>query len=187
MWARYAQRGNIVVALPIHGWPFTFVNLNKGPVGHAGIIGKKINYSQNINIKEVTIESNKDKKKNVHGVIKGNVRDYWSRKHYIMGIQRVRYRWRWRWFRSGFYKETQRMNPAPLADWAQHYIGRRYVHGYEFLTAKWAAPSRFTCTTLIWWCAKKAYGVNVSSWYSPLITPSGMFWDESTYFIANVK
>lgn len=55
MWARYAQRGNIVVALPIHGWPFTFVNLNKGPVGHAGIIGKKINYSQDIDKEDATI------------------------------------------------------------------------------------------------------------------------------------
>lgn len=50
---------------------------------------------------------------------------------------------------------------------------------------KWAAPNRFTCTTLVWWYAKKAYGVNVSSWYFPLVTPSGLFTDNCTYIRAN--
>lgn len=28
---------------------------------------------------------------------------------------------------------------------------------------------------------KKAYGINVSSWYSPLVTPSGLLTDDETY------
>ena len=111
----------------------------------------------------------------------------WDTPHYVMGIQKVKYVWKWRWFKSGLYKVTTPVsNPDALANWANKYRGHEYVKWYEFATAKWAAPKRFTCTTLVWWCAKKAYGVNVSSWYSPLVTPSGLFTDNCTYIRANV-
>lgn len=96
--------------------------------------------------------------------------------------------WRWRGFRSGLYREVTRMaNTDALADEARHHLGKEYVKWYEFATAKWAAPRRFTCTTLVWWCSKKAYGVNVSNWYSPLVTPSGLFTDSNTYLIREVR
>ena len=105
-----------------------------------------------------------------------------------MGVQRVKYKWRWRGFKSGVYKECSPVtNPEALATWANRYIGKQYVRWYEFATAKWAAPSRFTCTTLVWWCAKKAYGINVSSWYSPLVSPSGLLTDDETYIRENVQ
>lgn len=110
-----------------------------------------------------------------------------SKMKLLLGIQKVQWKWRWRGFKSRFYREITHMHPNALADWANNYVGREYVNWYEFATAKWAAPSRFTCTTLVWWCSKKAYGVNVSSWYSPLVTPSGLFTDSCTYIRAEVK
>ncbi|WP_372474549.1 hypothetical protein AB4865_04545 [Capnocytophaga sp. ARDL2] len=48
------------------------------------------------------------------------------------------------------------------------------------MTAKWATPGRFTCTTLVWWAGKKAHDVNISSWYSPLVTPRDIYMDDHT-------
>ena len=183
-WVWSARPGDFVVALPVHNIPWIYVNIGDEvsfKVGHAGIIDSNIT-SWTHEKAEVTVEAYKK-----NGVKRSNIAS-WNTPHYVMGVQRVRYRWRWRGFRSGFYKETRPVsNPEALAYWANQYLGRKYVRWYEFLTAKWAAPSRFTCTTLVWWCAKKAYGINVSSWYSPLVSPSGLFTDDETYIRRNVQ
>lgn len=182
MWARYARRGDFILALPQHGNPYTLVNFSSPfRVGHAAILTKDITTSTN-EYDSVTIEAYRE-----DGVQPHTMYD-WTSPHYIMGIQRVSYRWRWRGFRSGFFKTTSPVNnPGMLADWAMGYQGREYVTPLEFLVAKWAAPKRFTCTTLVWWCSKKAYGINVSVWYSPLVSPSGLFTDNCTYIRANVR
>lgn len=184
-WQTYAKRGNFVVALPLHGNPWTYLNIGKNvrfKVGHAAILNKKITASTNINDDYVTIEAYAE-----NGVEELKIEN-WDTPHYIMGIQKTCWVWRWRGFRSGLYREVTRMtNTNALADEARHHLGKEYVKWYEFATAKWAAPRRFTCTTLVWWCSKKAYGVNVSSWYSPLVTPSGLFTDCNTYLIREVR
>lgn len=184
VWARSARPGDFVVALPVHNIPWIYVNIGPGAsfrVGHAGVINSHVTEWTEVDI-PVTVETYKD------GGVKQLRISSWDTPHYVMGVQRVRYRWRWRGFRSGFYKESRPVsNPEALAYWANQYLGRKYVRWYEFLTAKWAAPSRFTCTTLVWWCAKKAYGINVSSWYSPLVSPSGLFTDDETYLRAVVQ
>lgn len=182
-WQKYARRGDFIVAIPHHFIPWSYVNIGKNvrfKVGHAGIINKKITSS--------TRESNNS---TIECYVKGGVQELtmesWDTPHYVMGIQKVKYVWKWRWFKSGLYKVTTPVsNPDALANWANKYLGHEYVKWDEFATAKWFAPKRFTCTTLVWWCAKKAYGVNVSSWYSPLVTPSGLFTDNCTYIRANV-
>lgn len=183
-WQKHARRGDFIVALPNHFFPWSYINVGKNvrfKVGHAGIINKRIYSTTNLYDKNSTIECYTD-----NGVQGLNIAS-WDTPHYVMGIQKVKYVWRWRGFKSGLYKETTPVsNPEALANWANKYRGHEYVKWYEFATAKWAAPKRFTCTTLVWWCAKKAYGVNVSSWYSPLVTPSGLFTDNCTYIRANV-
>ena len=182
-WIRAARRGDFILAIPNHFHPWIFLNIGKNvkfKVGHAGIINSKITPHTSIS-DNVTIESWSD-----NGVQRLSM-DVWDTPHYIMGVQKVKYKWRWRGFKSGIYKvKTPVSNPDALADWANKYVGRGYVRWYEFVTAKWAAPSRFTCTTLVWWCAKKAYGINVSSWYSPLVTPSGLLTDDETYVRYNI-
>lgn len=182
-WMKSARRGDFILAIPSHGQPWVHANLSSGvrfKVGHAGILDSTITSETEKN-KRVTIEAY------TSGVQRLRYMD-WDTPHYVMGIQRVRYRWRWRGFRSGFRKVcTPVSNPGALADWANRYIGHEYVRWYEFLTAKWAAPKRFTCTTLVWWCSKKAYNINVSSWYSPLVSPSGLFTDDETYIRHDIQ
>lgn len=177
-----ARRGDFIVALPKHGKPWVFLNFShdRFKVGHAGILTAS-SYSG----------IDKDSKMSLGCWTDGGVQDEyvsdWNVRCYIMGIQKIKWVWKWRGFKSGFYRTVTKMNPAPLASRVESYKGREYVKWYEFLTAKWAAPSRFTCTTLVWWCAKKEYDVNVSSWWATMVTPSGLYSDESTYVRYNVK
>ena len=181
--ATQPQLRGIGGAIPNHFCPWDYINVGKNvrfKVGHAGIINKKITSSTS-EFSNSTIECY------VEGGVQELTMNSWDTPHYVMGIQKVKYVWKWRGFRSGLYKVTTPVsNPDALANWAKKYLGHKYVKWNEFATAKWAAPKRFTCTTLVWWCAKKAYGVNVSSWYSPLVTPSGLFTDNCTYMRANV-
>lgn len=183
-WRRSSRRGDFVVAIPDHFAPWIYLNIGKNvkfKVGHAGIINTNVTSSTNAYAPNNTIEC----------YTEGGVQDMriadWDTPHYVMGVQKVKWVWKWKWFKSGLYKQTKPVsNPGALADWAAKYRGHEYVRWYEFPTAKWAAPKRFTCTTLVWWCAKKAYGINVSSWYSPLVTPSGLYTDDCTYVRHNV-
>ncbi len=173
----YARRGDFIVALPKHNTPWIFLNIGdtQFKVGHAAIINKNVttSWANNATFTWGT---------QLHGGVKNETLDYWSVKSYIMGIQKVTWKWKWRGFKSRLYKTvTPVSNPAALAEKAGQYAGREYVKWYEFPTAKWAAPSRFTCTTLVWYCAKKVYGINVSSWWATMVSPSGLYLDSSTY------
>lgn len=179
----YARRGDFIVALPKHNTPWIFLNIGdtQFKVGHAAIINKNVttSWANNATFTWGT---------QLHGGVKNETLDYWSVRSYIMGIQKVTWKWKWRGFKSRLYKTvTPVSNPAALAEKAGQYAGREYVKWYEFPTAKWAAPSRFTCTTLVWYCAKKVYGVNVSSWWASMVSPSGLYLDSGTYVRKEVK
>jgi hypothetical protein len=177
----YARVGDILVALPMHNRTYVWLDLGNDQfkVGHAGII-TAIPAATADEYTNIVIAAG------TSGVGNENLK-YWSYKCYIAGLQKVKWVWKWRGFKSGFYKEVSRVsNPATLASWGTSYKGRPYVRWYEFLTAKWAAPSRFTCTTLVWWCAGKAYDINVSEWYKTLVTPAGLLTDESVYIRCDV-
>ena len=179
-WEKDSRRGDIVVRIPHHNVPWTFINIcdKDRLVGHAGIITHHIKSSTRLD-DEVTIECFPNE-----GVCYKRISD-WEISHYVLGVQKVKYKWSWRAFKV--VKTESRVDPGALADWAERYLDHEYVKWYEFATAKWAAPERFTCTSLVWWCAKKAYGINVSDWYSPLVTPDGLYTDESTYIRRNVQ
>ena len=180
---RYARRGDFIVALPKHNAPWIFLNAGdtQFKVGHAAIINKNVTTSWD-DYDTFTWGTQ------VHGGVKNETLNYWSVRSYIMGIQKVSWKWKWRGFKSRLYKTTTPVsNPAALADKAGQYAGREYVKWYEFLTAKWSAPSRFTCTTLVWYCAEKVYGINVSSWWATMVSPSGLYLDSSTYVRKEVK
>ena len=181
-WSLYARRGDFLLALPVHYAPWAFINVfypTRFYVGHAAILTRYISGSTDIRNDECTLECFPK-----GGVQPKAIKD-WDACHYVMGVRRVTRRWQW-WpprYRTVYSPVS---NPSALAYWAEKYRGRGYVTKKEFLTAKWAAPARFTCTTLVWWCAKKAYGVNVSAWYAPLVTPDGLFTDDCTYVRKNV-
>jgi hypothetical protein len=182
----YARVGDFLLALPMHNNPYIYLDVafgetgnNPFAVGHAGIITK---------IPDATVENTEITVAARSNGVRNETLQYWSYKSYIAGIQKVKWVWKWRGFKSGLYREvTPVSNPALLASWGNSFKGRPYVHWYEFLTAKWAAPSRFTCTTLVWWCSNKAYDINVSEWYKTMVTPSGLYSDESVYIRCNVQ
>ncbi len=183
IWNRYANKGDFVVALPNMFMPYSYLNFGKGvryKVGHAGIINMKITNTTKL-YEESTVECWTQ-----NGVSKNTINN-WNTPHYVMGVRDTYWKWRWRGFRSGFYKVKRNVShPYKLASQASKYIGHEYVKWYEFATAKWAAPSRFTCTTLVWYSAKKAYDINISSWWKPLVTPHELVCSDKTYFKAVV-
>ena len=178
-----ARRGDFMLALPKHNRPWAFINLahDRYKVGHAGILTTNV-YSSTENDAEISLGAW------TGDGVKVETMGNWSVRCYVMGIQNVKWVWKWKGFKSGLYKQrTAVSNPAALATWAEKYKKRPYVNWYEFATAKWAAPSRFTCTTLVWWCSKEAYDINVSEWWATMVSPSGLYLDESTYVRKEVK
>ena len=178
-----AKRGDIIVGLPNHDYPYCLVNLNnkKYKVGHAEIFTKNVTNSTKVDDWATIGAWTED------GVSRQQLYN-WCWKSYLVGVCSYKVKWKWRGFKSRFYVvQTPVSNPAKLADWAEKYEGCSYVHWYEFPTAKWAAPARFTCTTLVWWCAKKAYGERISPWYSTLVTPSDVLCDNNTYLKVEIE
>lgn len=114
------------------------------------------------------------------GVVLWTMSD-WTSQHYLMGIQTSKLKWkRWRFRRVN----TPVSNPGALADWAVKYEGKAYCSWHKFPFAKWHAPDSFICTTLVWWCAKKAYEIDISTWYStPLLTPANLYNSSNVYLI----
>lgn len=178
----YARRGDYLVRLPKHGCTYSYLDYTgkELSVGHASVITQTVR-TTDAATKELAIGAQGK------GVVTENI-NYWTCKSYIMGVQRVTWRIKWNWFRSTTYKEVTRVsNPGALADYALRYKGRKYVNWYEFAVAKWVAPTRFICTTLVWYSAKQAYGIDVSDWYSPIVTPSGLVTNENTYVRAVIQ
>ena len=178
-----AKRGDIIVALPCHENPRSLIDFGnkKYLVGHAEIFTKNITASTK---KEAytTIGSWKD------DGVQDRTLENWCWKSYLVGVCSYKVKWKWRGLKSRFYAvKTPVSNPSLLAAWAEKYEDRAYVKDYEFLTAKWAAPTRFTCTTLVWWCTKKAYGERISPWYSTLVTPSDVLCDNNTYLKVTIE
>lgn len=181
--AGVAKRGDVIVALPCHEYPMSLIDFGnkKYMVGHAEIFTENIT-NNTAKTQKVTIGAWTEE-----GVSRQPFNN-WCYRSYLVGLCNYKIKWRWRGFKSGFYPvKTPVSNPALLANWAEKYEGHEYVKCYEFLTPKWAAPSRFTCTSLVWWCAKKAYGVKISPWYSTLVTPSDVLCDNNTYLKVEIK
>lgn len=178
----YARRGDFLVRLPKHGCTYSFLDYTgkEVSVGHSSVITQTTRTSDAVT-KELAIGAQ------TGGVVSENI-NYWTCKSYIMGVQRVTWRIKWNWFRTTTYKEvTPVSNPGALADYALRYKGRKYVSWYEFPVAKWVAPTRFICTTLVWYSAKQAYGIDVSDWYATVVSPSGLLTSENTYIRAVIE
>lgn len=73
------------------------------------------------------------------------------------------------------YEETEFANELK-----KHY-GKQYVQYIEFPIAKWLAPVRFTCTSLIWWAAQQVYDIDLSPWVSTVVSPSDIYLSEYTF------
>lgn len=173
-----AKRGDIIVALPVHDKPLLVFDPFRevGKVGHAEVVTADVTASTTDD-EPISIGARRPE-----GIIY-NYLPGWRRKSYLCGICTFRIEWIWDG-KHGEVRMTQTPfpDPAPVATWAEKYAGHGYLYWYEHLTAKWVAPERFTCTTLIWWCAEKACDVRISAWLSTLILPIDLLVDSNTYF-----
>ena len=170
-----AKRGDVIVALPRHGVPdVIFDTANKKyMVGHAEIFVKDVKNTTGISDNGVTIGAWTGP-----GICYNSLLN-WRYESYLLGIYKDKWKFTWK---KGLHRVyTPVSNPSKLATKAEEYVGHEYVKWYEFLTPKWVAPKRFTCTTLVWWCAKEVYDVKISPWYTAMVTPSAVLSDEHTY------
>ena len=182
VWSGKVKRGDILAALPKHGYPWVWANLNPRvthKMGHLAIITKDIEETTDIYSK-CTVECML--KKGVHQRTMKN----WDTPHYVLGVQKII--WHWNSKDGLLRKEAIPVeDTAALADMAEKFIGHTYVRWYEIVTCKWVAPLRFTCSTLVWWCAKKAYGFSVSNWLYAYTTPTDILRNPATYIKTQVK
>lgn len=182
----HARRGDVILSLPNHNKPWVYANLgdNNFMIGHGAVL-----------VNKVTEESPEDFPISLgcnigEGVVY-EAMNVWDVRCYILGFQRVA--WDIENADGKWYKKRLRKMMTPvknvdyMAEVVEKYIGRQYVSRNEFLTAKRYAPERFTCTSLVWHCAKVAYNINITPWWTPLVSPSAVYLDEATYIRANVN
>jgi hypothetical protein len=62
-------------------------------------------------------------------------------------------------------------DPLLLATKAGKYIGTPYSSWASFGWSKWRAPSSFQCASLVWYCAKEAYGCRLAPYLSLTVMP----------------
>ena len=179
-----AKKGDVILTLPNNKNPLSIVDFGKDNMfmfGHAGIFYDDIT-SKTRRYHFTTIESLME-----YGV-NYSMLEHWDCECYVVGLCNRTYKWVWRGFKSHMETiKTPVENPGLLTAEAKKHVGKEYVRWYEFLTAKWSAPARFTCTTLVWFCAKEQYGIDLSSWLSPLVTPSEILGSDYTDIKVHVK
>lgn len=155
--------------------------------GHAAIINTPLNWnSKPWHI--FSIDSTpKDKKAHLSDGVQYMSFDTWCRPHAVLGIQRVRtrrskvkIRGHYRYYR--FYVPIKDL--SRMADRAKTYIGTPY--GSVFSSKK-EVPNKFICSSLVWYCAKMEYNIDLSNGSQKTVWPSDILKDSSTYIKAKYK
>lgn len=175
--ANVAKRGDIIVCLPFHDAALIPLNLINGEstVGHCEVFATDITPSVMMN-DLVTVGAQS------WGLNRRSLYSEWMRQSYVLGIKIYDYKWE----RLRLRPVERKINPADLATKAETYLGLDYVTDAEFLVAKLAAPERFTCATLIWWCARELWDIELAPWLSPLVLPSDIYLSEYTYLKTSI-
>ncbi len=155
--------------------------------GHIAIINTPLKWNSQPR-DNLSIDSTPEDKKEGHsdGVQYMNF-DTWCRPHTVLGIRRattsrskVRIRGHYRYYRS--YVRIGDL--SRMADRAKTYIGRPY--GNVFKTMK-EVPNKFICSSLVWYCAKMEYGVDISNGSRKYVWPSDILKDSNTYIKTEYK
>lgn len=72
-------------------------------------------------------------------------------------------------------------DPSLLATEGATHIGKPYSSWVSFGWSKARAPHSFQCASLVWYCAKEAYGCQLASFLSLTVTPANIFFDRNSY------
>lgn len=81
------------------------------------------------------------------------------------------------------------IDPEPFLEEAFSHEGQRFTSLLDIddvLFTRSVTPESFTCSSLIWYCANKAYGIDVANMLSPIIAPSSIIVDDNTWILAKI-
>ena len=101
---------------------------------------------------------------------------------YLMGFKSKAYCWdsKAKKYKAYYYTNGNSSFPEVITE-ARKHLGKEYVTWLEFVIAKALAPKRFTCTSLIWYAAKKTMEIDISPWYSTVVSPTDVYISDYTY------
>lgn len=72
-------------------------------------------------------------------------------------------------------------DPSLLATEVATHIGKPYSSLASFGWSKARAPHSFQCASLVWYCAKEAYGCQLAPFLLLTVTPANIFFDRNSY------
>lgn len=167
-----AKRGDFILGLPKQGSGLILTSNSAScyKKGHAEIFIKDVDSSLTPT-EYMTIGTLYD------GVQYRTLEECWMCQFNVLGFRIYDYKWE----KLRLKKVEREIRVAEIADYAEQYLGRPYVTDAEFLVSKFAAPEHFSCVSLIWWCVKNLYDVEIGSWLLPVISPVELYTSEYTY------
>lgn len=174
------KKGRVLVALPagyVTREPLA-VNLAGGTidVGHVAIITKNANEIPGNVTRNFSFTIGTNSEKGMHNEELG---DDWIDKHgasYIMQPVRKTRKYETKWgFLPGWTTITEDVDNMGTYNKIIGTLKRPYCSPLQFLTAKWAAPERFICSSSAWWAIKEAHDIGIGDFYKSTIFPSGVF------------
>lgn len=117
--------------------------------------------------------------------VQNTIYKYWfdnQYEWYLLGIRKIR----------SVYNKTKRKYETQWVDASEtemqkfvnvikNQMGKKYVSQVEFPFAKWCAPNKYTCTSIIWYALKQSMDIDISPWYSTVVSPSDVYGSNNTY------
>ena len=82
-----------------------------------------------------------------------------------------------------------RIDPETFLKEAFSHEGKRFKslrNVDDILFTRSVTPECFTCSSLIWYCAHEAYGIDVANMLSPVIAPSSIIMDDNIWILAKI-
>ena len=193
---KHLRRGRILIALP--GGYDTYNVLHTDfhsyiDVGHAAVISK--------NSWEVSVSSVKNSYSITTGipgdeapVLSKEPLEGWMKhgKSFVGAVVNGYWKIKWSWFwfvpyPEFFWIKSDEVDGRPILAKSQSYSGREYCYFWEVLFSKWPAPSRFICSTLPWYAAKKTTGKNLGDWWKASIFPAGLYLSDYVRIVGSVS
>ena len=155
--------------------------------GHAAIINFPLHWNSQEG-DDLSIDATpKDKKAGYSDGVQHMKFKTWYRPHAVLGIRRTithrsrkKRRGRYQYYRSYVLIDDL----SRMADRAEKYVGTPY--GSVFNTMR-EVPNKFICSSLVWYCAKMEYDVDISNGSRKYVWPSDILKDSDTYIKTEYK
>lgn len=172
-----AKVGDIIITVPWFEHPTTILNYGyEYQIGHTEIL-----------IKDITPTTLASDTTIIGATLDGvtyNVLEIFEYPCYHLRLCQKKYV---RQSGGGFKVEDVMLPQDKFAQKVMSFEGTRFSEWYEFPFTKKLAPESFVCSSLCWYCAKEACGVDLSNWFSTMVTPSDIVLDDNTIIVNAIK